>query len=99
MSKNEFFVLELCWEEVRYFVAEFLRFCHRTFGDDLERTWNALNEGDGGSRDAQAWATALSRIGYRGPSRPTFSLLDTHGEDSWTGGLEAFLTAFAPFQA
>lgn len=80
VSKDEWGVLELLWKEIRLSISEFVQFCNRAFGNDLELWWSSLDEDGSGEIDEEEWVTALQDAGFFGPARPIFAYLDKDDE-------------------
>lgn len=55
------------------------------FGDELEFAWEELDDDGSGELSEDEWFQAVKRIGYFGPARVVFALLDgsDDGNISW----------------
>jgi Ran GTPase-activating protein (RanGAP) involved in mRNA processing and transport/Ca2+-binding EF-hand superfamily protein len=76
VSKDEWAILDLLFQEIRLSIEEFVRFLTRTFGEDLQVAWDAFDEDGGGTIQFHEWRDKLTQVGYFGPSKPIFSFLD-----------------------
>jgi Ca2+-binding EF-hand superfamily protein len=76
VSRDEWGILSQLWDEYQLSIEEFVNFLTRTFGDDLRDAWNFLDEDHSGELTFEEYTDALKRIGYFGPARCVFSLLD-----------------------
>jgi len=76
ISLDEWMVLDQLWKELELSIREFVQFMCMMFGEDLEECWDALDEDCSGEMDLGEWLDAVDRIGYFGPARIVFSLLD-----------------------
>lgn len=82
VSRGEWAVLEALGQEIQLSIFEFVQFCMRTFGEDLQDAWEVLDEDESGEVDEEEWSAALARLGFFGPSLPIFHYLDKDGEGS-----------------
>jgi Ran GTPase-activating protein (RanGAP) involved in mRNA processing and transport len=82
VSSDEFNMLELLWQEIKLSITEFVQFCERTFGDDLQATWVFMDDDGGGEIDLQEWVDACQKVGFFGPVVPIFGYLDEDDEGS-----------------
>jgi Ca2+-binding EF-hand superfamily protein len=82
VSQDEWNVLELLWQETKLSITEFVQFCERTFGNDLDETWNFMDADGGGQIDLEEWVTACEKVGFFGPVVPIFGYLDADDEGS-----------------
>lgn len=80
ISMDEWNILDLLWKEVKLSITEFIQFCERTFGDNLEDTWAHMDADQGGEIDLNEWMTACKTFGYFGPVKPIFEFLDADDE-------------------
>eukprot|EP00930_Biecheleria_cincta_P027581 TRINITY_DN19349_c0_g1_i1.p1 TRINITY_DN19349_c0_g1~~TRINITY_DN19349_c0_g1_i1.p1 ORF type:complete len:1554 (+),score=242.83 TRINITY_DN19349_c0_g1_i1:88-4749(+) len=80
ISKNEWKVLDQLFQEVRLSVKEFVEFCERTFGPDLDDAWRALDNDSSGEIDEGEWQDALTELGFFGMASPIFAYLDKDDE-------------------
>jgi len=76
VSKQEWMVLEQLFREVKLSVKEFVEFCERTFGPNLDDTWKALDVDGSGDIDFQEWSECLKKQGFFGMPRPIFAYID-----------------------
>jgi len=94
VSVDEFFVLELLWNEVNLCIREFMQFLERTMGGDLDEAWDFFDEDGSGEIDAAEWREVCCNVGYFGPVMPIFRFLDQDGEGSISAEEFAALEAF-----
>jgi len=80
VSCVEFMILEQLFKEIMLSIREFVEFCERHFGEDLEDTWNFLDEDGGGEVDIVEWLEGCQKIGYRGPVTAIFGFMDKDDE-------------------
>jgi len=84
ISIGEWRVLGQLWNEFDLTIREFVQFLIIAFGEDLKDAWEGINEsddgGDGGDEEDSIteaeWFEAVKKIGYFGPARIVFALLD-----------------------
>jgi len=88
ISLPEWNVLELLWKEIKLSITEFVQFCERTFGDDLEAAWQFMDSDGGGEIDFEEWCDACAQVGYFGPVVPIFGFLDA--DDEGTVSIDEF---------
>lgn len=77
VSRDEWNVLGQLWKEFDQTIKEFVYFLMLTFGDDLLDAWAALDSDDSGEMDETEFLEAVEQIGYFGPARLVFALLDS----------------------
>jgi len=70
-------ILDQLWKELDLSIREFVQFLCMMFGDDLDDAWEMLDEDGGGELDLEEWLGAVDKIGYFGPAKCVFSLLDS----------------------
>eukprot|EP00434_Breviolum_minutum_P024656 symbB.v1.2.021775.t1/scaffold1901.1/size96594/2 len=75
-------VLGQLWSEFDLTIREFVQFLQIAFGEDLSDAWNALDDDGSGSLSQQEWFEAVEKIGYFGPARVIFALLDNTDDGS-----------------
>jgi len=80
VSKSEWKVLDQLFREVRLSVKEFVEFCERTFGSDLDDAWEALDGDGSGEIDEAEWQEMLTGLGFFGMASPIFAYLDKDDE-------------------
>lgn len=80
VSRSEWEVLDQLFREVRLSVKEFVEFCERTFGSDLDDAWAALDSDGSGEIDFGEWQEMLTRLGFFGMASPIFAYLDKDDE-------------------
>jgi len=90
VSKFEWDVLGQLWNEFDFAVREFVQFLERTFDGDMTYAWDVLDTQDKGELDVNDWMLAIADLGYFGPARIIFSMLDT--SDDGNIQLEEFET-------
>lgn len=85
ISKGEWQVLAQLWKELDESIREFVQFLTFTCGDDLEVAWASLDENGDGNLSLEEWLNAVLKIGYFGPAKAVFALLDNSddGAISW----------------
>ncbi|CAK9069335.1 Hypothetical protein (Fragment), partial [Durusdinium trenchii] len=76
VSLNEWRVLGQLWSEFDMTIREFVQFLIIAFGEDLKEAWNALDDDGSGELSEDEWFEAVEKIGYFGPARVIFALLD-----------------------
>merc|ERR1712050_727696 len=75
VSREEWAVLGQLWNEFDQSIREFVQFLLRTF-EDLEEAWNELDDDESGELDEDEWLKAVEDLGYFGPAKVVFALLD-----------------------
>lgn len=80
VSLGEFCIQEQLWNEVTLCISEFMQFLERTIGKDLDEVWSFFDESGDGSIDPAEFDAACQDIGYYGPVRVIFNVLDKDGE-------------------
>jgi len=88
VSKGEWGVLEQLFREIQLSIKEFVDFCERTFGDNLDDAWAALDADQSGSIDEKEWEITCQALGFFGSLPPIFNFLDL--DDEGTISLEEF---------
>lgn len=85
VSLNEWQVLGQLWSEFDLTIREFVQFLEIAFGEDLRDAWHALDDDGSGELSEAEWFEAVEKIGYFGPARIVFALLDSSddGDVSW----------------
>lgn len=86
---DDFLVFQQLYEEIKLSIREFVGYCTRCFGDNLEDTWKFLDASGDGNIDQEEWTTACDHIGYCGPTIPIFRYLDA--DDEGTISLDEFM--------
>lgn len=76
VSKGEWQILGQLWKEFAQSIREFVHFLILSFGEDLLAAWEALDDDASGELTEEEWKDAIDRIGYFGPQRVVFALLD-----------------------
>ncbi|CAE6931285.1 Vti1b, partial [Symbiodinium sp. KB8] len=76
ISQNEWRVLGQLWNEFDLTIREFVQFLQIAFGEDLQDAWEALDDDQSGELSEEEWFEAVEKIGYFGPARVIFALLD-----------------------
>mmetsp|Transcript_26615 Transcript_26615/g.88276 ORF Transcript_26615/g.88276 Transcript_26615/m.88276 type:complete len:1465 (-) Transcript_26615:97-4491(-) len=77
VSREEWAILDQLWKEFDLSIREFVHFLMLSFGDDLMDAWMALDEDEGGELDEEEWLQAVVSVGYFGPAKVVFALLDS----------------------
>eukprot|EP00931_Biecheleriopsis_adriatica_P070532 TRINITY_DN44294_c0_g1_i1.p1 TRINITY_DN44294_c0_g1~~TRINITY_DN44294_c0_g1_i1.p1 ORF type:complete len:293 (-),score=56.55 TRINITY_DN44294_c0_g1_i1:53-859(-) len=85
VSLNEWQILGQLWDEFELSIREFVQFLEFVFGENLEVAWEGLDDDGSGELNEEEWFEAVKRIGYFGPARVVFALLDSSddGNISW----------------
>mmetsp|Transcript_38306 Transcript_38306/g.71334 ORF Transcript_38306/g.71334 Transcript_38306/m.71334 type:complete len:95 (+) Transcript_38306:1-285(+) len=73
---QEWMVLQQLWNEFDLTIREFVQFLQFAFGPNLEDAWNELDKSGDGELSEDEFYEALFSIGYFGPARVVFALLD-----------------------
>merc|ERR1719464_1624547 len=77
VSREEWQLLDQLWKEFDLSIREFVHFLALSFGDDLMDVWDILDDDGSGEIDEDEFAEAVQEMGYFGPARVVFALLDT----------------------
>jgi Ca2+-binding EF-hand superfamily protein len=96
VSVDEFMVLEQMFNEILLSISEFVEFCLRTFGENLEEAWTYLDEDGSGEIERDEWVSACAHLGYCGPVHPIFKYLDKDDEGTVSGDEFQLLEKFKP---
>jgi len=85
VSQDEWDMLNQLWNEFDLSIKEFVYFLTLVFGPDLTVAWKKLDASGDGSLDEEEWIHAVAEIGYFGPAKVVFALLDStdDGDISW----------------
>eukprot|EP00933_Yihiella_yeosuensis_P041221 TRINITY_DN35638_c0_g1_i1.p1 TRINITY_DN35638_c0_g1~~TRINITY_DN35638_c0_g1_i1.p1 ORF type:complete len:979 (+),score=122.20 TRINITY_DN35638_c0_g1_i1:209-2938(+) len=89
VSLGEWQVLGQLWQEFELSIREFVQFIIFAFGENLEDAWDALDEDGGGEVSEEEFNEAVEKIGYFGPARVVFALLD--GSDDGNISFDEFI--------
>jgi len=76
VSKDEWGIIGQLWNEFELSVSEFVEFMCRIFEHDLDIAWDYLDDDGSGELDEKEWCDAVIKMGYFGPSKVVFGLLD-----------------------
>mmetsp|Transcript_130542 Transcript_130542/g.377640 ORF Transcript_130542/g.377640 Transcript_130542/m.377640 type:complete len:1409 (+) Transcript_130542:86-4312(+) len=76
VSRDEWNTLGQLWKEFDLSIREFVHFLVLTFGDDLRDAWDELDYDESESLTEEEWLKAVQDIGYFGPAKVVFALLD-----------------------
>ncbi|CAE7173650.1 TONSL [Symbiodinium pilosum] len=80
VTRSEWGILELCHKEMVYSIQEFVHFCNRSFGNDLNAAWAVFDvNGDNFISEAE-WVSVARSFSYFGPTLPIFRFLDRDDE-------------------
>lgn len=77
VSREEWNVLGQLWKEFDLSIKEFVHFLTLTFGTDLMVAWQGLDIDGSGEFDEEEFLQAVEKIGYFGPAKVVFALLDS----------------------
>lgn len=88
VSRNEWGMLELCHKEMVYSIKEFVHFCQRSFGNDLNAAWAVFDLNGDNFISEQEWTSVARSSSYFGPTLPIFRFLDK--DDEGTISFEEF---------
>jgi len=80
VSNEEWDMIGQLWNEFELSVREFVQFLQRVYGDDLSIAWTFLDEDGSGGLDEEEWLNAVEALGYFGPAKVVFNLLDTNDD-------------------
>lgn len=80
VSKDEWAVLEQILQSIQLCIKEFVEFCVRTFGSNLNDAWHRLDADGSGEIDRAEWLEACESLGFFGLANPIFSFLDKDDE-------------------
>ncbi|CAE8610347.1 unnamed protein product [Polarella glacialis] len=85
VSLREWQSLNQLFKEFVLSIKEFVQFLMFAFGEFLEDAWEVLDADGSGGLTEDEWFEALESIGYFGPARVVFALLDgtDDGDISW----------------
>eukprot|EP00929_Paragymnodinium_shiwhaense_P057512 TRINITY_DN28799_c0_g1_i1.p1 TRINITY_DN28799_c0_g1~~TRINITY_DN28799_c0_g1_i1.p1 ORF type:complete len:1500 (+),score=349.89 TRINITY_DN28799_c0_g1_i1:97-4596(+) len=96
VSISEWGVMGQLWQEFELSVREFVEFVCRVFGRDLHVAWEFLDSDESGELDEDEWIEAVTKIGYFGPSRVVFALLDNSDDGNISEEEFMVLTKYVP---
>jgi len=82
VSEEEWGVLDQLWKEYQLCISEFVWFVQRTFGDDLMVSWEYLDEDGSGEVTLEEFTEAVEALGFYGPARCIFGLIDNSDDGS-----------------
>jgi len=85
VSIQEWQILDQLWKEFVLSIQEFVQFLIYAFGEELAFAWEELDDDGSNELSEDEWFQAVKRIGYFGPARVVFALLDgsDDGNISW----------------
>eukprot|EP00931_Biecheleriopsis_adriatica_P073498 TRINITY_DN4776_c1_g2_i1.p1 TRINITY_DN4776_c1_g2~~TRINITY_DN4776_c1_g2_i1.p1 ORF type:complete len:1515 (+),score=303.88 TRINITY_DN4776_c1_g2_i1:282-4547(+) len=89
VSLAEWSVLEELWREFDLTIREFVQFLAFAFGPSLEDAWAVLDDDGSGELSEEEFNEAVKSIGYFGPARVVFALLD--GSDDGNISFDEFI--------
>lgn len=93
ISVREWGILEKSWKEIILDIHEFLQFCDRSYGGDMNKIWQALDADDSNEITETEWHAAVKNAGYFGPSMQIFRYVDK--DDEGTISLAEFETLWS----
>jgi len=84
ISRKEWQLLDQLWQEFDLSIREFVHFLTLAFGEELaseegscdDTAWAKMDTDCSGGLCQEEWRQAVENIGYFGPSRVVFALLD-----------------------
>merc|ERR1740121_2322132 len=76
VSLEEWQLLDQLWKEFDLSIREFVQFLCLGFGEELENAWAVLDDDGSGEMDEAEWMEAVQQIGYFGPAKVVFALID-----------------------
>jgi Ca2+-binding EF-hand superfamily protein len=76
VSKEEWCTLDQLAKEFNLCIKEFVAFLDRMYGGDIETWWEIMDDDDSGELTLQEWMEAVQKLGYFGPAKCVFNLLD-----------------------
>lgn len=88
ISQREWAVLEQILQSIQLCIKEFVEFCERTFGSNLNDAWERLDADGSGEIDRTEWLEACESLGFFGILNPIFSFLDK--DDEGTVSIDEF---------
>lgn len=94
VSEEEWQILGQLWSEYNLSIQEFVHFLQRTFGNDLHVAWEFLDEDGSGELTCDEFLAAVQEIGFFGPARCVFGLIDSSGDGEISYDEFAVLEAF-----
>ncbi|CAK9089846.1 Tonsoku-like protein [Durusdinium trenchii] len=80
VSRNEWGMLELLHKEMVYSIKEFVHFCQRSFGNDLNAAWAVFDINGDNYISEEEWSSVARSCSYFGPILPIFRFLDKDDE-------------------
>ncbi|CAK9093257.1 unnamed protein product [Durusdinium trenchii] len=75
-----FRMLELLHKEMVYSIKEFVHFCQRSFGNDLNAAWAVFDINGDNYISEEEWSSVARSCSYFGPILPIFRFLDKDDE-------------------
>lgn len=82
VSEDEWMILDQLWKEYQLSISEFVHYLQRQFGDNLADAWAFLDDDDSGELTLDEWVQAVESIGFFGPSKVVFGLIDNSDDGS-----------------
>lgn len=89
VSLHEWQLLDQLWKEMDLSITEFVHFLELTVSADLAECFARIDEDGGGELSEEEWVEAIKDIGYFGPAKVVFALLDS--SDDGNISLEEFM--------
>ncbi|CAK9090556.1 Tonsoku-like protein [Durusdinium trenchii] len=80
VSRNEWGMLELLHKKMVYSIKEFVHFCQRSFGNDLNAAWAVFDINGDNYISEEEWSSVARSCSYFGPILPIFRFLDKDDE-------------------
>lgn len=82
VSLDEWQILDQLWKEFDLSIREFVQFMMLTVSDNLATCFAKMDEDGGGELSEDEWIEAVKEMGYFGPAKVVFALLDTTDDGS-----------------
>eukprot|EP00931_Biecheleriopsis_adriatica_P086251 TRINITY_DN60961_c0_g1_i1.p1 TRINITY_DN60961_c0_g1~~TRINITY_DN60961_c0_g1_i1.p1 ORF type:complete len:1472 (-),score=264.42 TRINITY_DN60961_c0_g1_i1:6-4421(-) len=96
ISLDEWRVLGQLWSEFELSIQEFVQFVIRAFGENLQDAWEALDDDGSGELSEAEFFEAVKNIGYFGPARVVFALIDSSDDGNISADEFQILDKYKP---